>query len=102
MRAPLWGETFKVLAESKGTPLKEYYAKNYIVETYLVAEKVAIKLAALRLGVGALRCALGALLLFFLFFGLTVLTVDPTRNQATLEVEKYHPTSRCQKKLLAF
>jgi hypothetical protein len=80
VRPPLWGDAFINLAENDGGLLKQYYAKNYILEAYLVAEKVAVKLAALAAGLRALRAALVILLLFFVLFGATVLTLDPTRS----------------------
>lgn len=73
--APSWGEAFVKLGTGNGDDLKAYYAKCYIAETYLVAGKVADKLRVLSPGVGALRAAMGILLLFFLLFGANVIFV---------------------------
>lgn len=73
--APSWGEAFVKLGTGDGDDLKAYYARCYIAETYLVAGKVADKLRVLSPGVGALRAAMGILLLFFFLFGANVIFV---------------------------
>jgi len=77
--ARTWGETFEKLGATDGKSLKSYYAKCYVTEAYLVAEKVAEKLQRLEPGIDALRRAMGVLIAFFLLFGATVVLVDPTR-----------------------
>lgn len=72
--APNWGEAFIKLG-TNGDDLKAYYARCYIAKTYLVAGKVAEKLRVLSPGVGALRIAMGILLLFFFLFGANVMFV---------------------------
>lgn len=67
-----WGRAFQNLTGADAATLKEYYAKNYITETYLVAEKVAHKLEVLEPGVNALRAAM---ILLIAFFGLYALTI---------------------------
>lgn len=83
--AVTWGRSFVKLTGPDGDDLKAYYAKNYILEAYLVAEKVAEKLAALEPGIKALRGALLTLLIFFVLFGATVLFVSPTRGLPTAQ-----------------
>ncbi|MBB4423889.1 hypothetical protein GGD66_002433 [Bradyrhizobium sp. CIR48] len=73
--APDWGEAFVKLGTGDGDDLKAYYARCYIAESYLVAGKVAEKLRVLSPGVGALRIAMGILLLFFFLFGANVMFV---------------------------
>jgi putative hydrolase of the HAD superfamily len=81
---------------SKGSELKEYYAKCYIVESYLVAEKVADKLRVLAPGVDALQWAMKILLAFFLLFAATEILVVPNRTaspaQTTPAPPPHHPT----------
>ena len=66
-----WGDAFIELAEPDGKKLKAYYAKCYIGESYLVAEKVATKLRTVAPGVGMLRWSMGILIAFFVLFALT-------------------------------
>ncbi|MET4037890.1 MULTISPECIES: hypothetical protein [unclassified Bradyrhizobium] len=74
--APTWGETFKSLGSAnKGEDLKAFYAKCYIAESYLIAEKVAVKLRLLQPGVGALQAAMWVLLVFFVLVGANVMLV---------------------------
>jgi hypothetical protein len=75
-----WGRVFEDQGAGKGLALKARFAKNYIVEAYLVAKKVATKLEALELGISALRGALVALLVFFLAYAATSIVLDPTRT----------------------
>lgn len=84
--AVTWGRTFMDATDPDGIELKAYYAKNYIHEAYLVAEKVAEKLAALEPGIKALRGALVTLILFFVLFGATILIVSPTRSSPTAQL----------------
>jgi hypothetical protein len=81
-----WGRAFMNPADETGVELKAYYAKNYIVEAYLVAEKVAEKLAALGPRIKALRGALVTLIVFFILFGATILIVNPTRAVSTAQL----------------
>ena len=74
-----WGGNFAAMAGEDGQALKASYAKNYVMEAYLIAGKVAIKLAALEPGIRHLRWAMGVLLVFFGLFGATLLAVEPTR-----------------------
>jgi hypothetical protein len=80
--APQWGEAFQRLTEKdkNGTELKQYYAKCYIAEAYLVAEKVADKLQVVDPGIGALRWAMGVLLGFFILFAATIVAVQPDKS----------------------
>ncbi|WP_156941339.1 hypothetical protein [Mesorhizobium sp. LNJC405B00] len=80
--APKWGEAFETLAGEEGTDLKRYYAKCYVIEAYLVAEKVAQKLAAINPCVNALRAAMVILMVFFVLFAATIAFVDPTHSGA--------------------
>jgi hypothetical protein len=80
--APRWGESFEQLTGKDGKELKRYYAKCYVAETYLIAEKVAIKLEVVSPGIDALRWAMGVLLLFFVLFGATIIAVDPVKSVA--------------------
>lgn len=85
--APTWGETFKSLgSENKGEDLKAFYAKCYIAESYLVAEKVAVKMRLLQPGVGALQIAMWVLLAFFVLAGANVMLVrSPSASVTTRE-----------------
>ncbi|HEY4211625.1 MAG TPA: hypothetical protein VGM84_09110 [Steroidobacteraceae bacterium] len=74
-----WAEAFVQQTDAKGKNLKAYYAKCYIGETYLVAEKVADKLRIAAPGVGALRWAMAILLVFFLLFAVTAQCVPITK-----------------------
>jgi hypothetical protein len=78
--AAKWGEAFEQLTAEDGTELKRYYAKCYVAETYLVAEKVADKLEVVSPGIDALRWAMGILLAFFLLFGATTVLIAPNRS----------------------
>jgi hypothetical protein len=80
VRAPQWGEAFETMAKPDGKELKSYYAKGYIAEAYLVAEKVADKLSLLAPGIAALRVAMAILLGFFVLFAVTIVAVEPTRT----------------------
>ncbi|TXG96739.1 MAG: hypothetical protein E6R08_08645 [Nevskiaceae bacterium] len=73
--APTWGDTFANLAANEGKDLKAFYAKCYIQETYLVAEKVAVKLRLLSPGVRLLQAAMCVLLIFFLLSGANAIMV---------------------------
>lgn len=68
-----WGETFQDLS-AKGV-LKETYAKNYIYETRLIAQKVATKLNLLQNGTRFILCAVVALPIFFVICLLTMVLV---------------------------
>jgi hypothetical protein len=78
--APQWGEAFEQLTGANALDLKRYYAKCYVTEAYLVAEKVADKLAVVDPGVKILQWAMGDLFLFFGMFSLTIVTVGPTHH----------------------
>ena len=80
--APRWGEAFEQLTGADGEALKKYYAKCYVAESYLVAEKVADKLRVLSPGIDMLRWAMGILLGFFILFGATIITVEPIKSAA--------------------
>ncbi|MGY4473707.1 hypothetical protein [Bradyrhizobium sp. USDA 3364] len=81
--APTWGEMFKGLGSpNEGKDLKALYAKCYIAESYLVAEKVAVKLRLLKPGVGALQAAMWVLLGFFLLAGANVIMVKSSSAAA--------------------
>lgn len=78
-----WGRTFEdQAARDKADKLKATYAKNYIAEAYLVAQKVAEKLESLKPGIAALRIALGLLMVFLAAYAATIASVDPTRPAA--------------------
>lgn len=79
--APTWGEAFIGLGTNKGEDLKAYYAKCYIAESYLIAEKVADKLRLLSPGVAALQAAMWVLVVFFALSGANVVLVK-TSNAA--------------------
>lgn len=72
--APKWAEAFQQLTGSDGKGLKSYYAKCYIAEAYLVAEKVATKLKIVETGVTALRAAMWILFAFFILFAAAIVT----------------------------
>jgi hypothetical protein len=71
-----WGKAFVTQAGTDGKPLKSVYAKCYIAEAYLVAEKVGTKLSLEDPGVRALRYAMIILLVFFILVGATIFSVD--------------------------
>lgn len=77
--AAQWAEAFVQQTDGKGKRLKASYAKCYIGEAYLVAEKVADKLRVAAPGIGALRWAMVILLAFFLLFAATAQFVPPTK-----------------------
>ncbi|MGY4629839.1 hypothetical protein [Bradyrhizobium sp. USDA 4486] len=81
--APTWGEAFIGLGTKKGDDLKAYYAKCYIAESYLIAEKVADKLRLLSPGVGLLQAAMWVLLVFFLLSGANVMMVKSSNAVAS-------------------
>ena len=74
-----WAEEFEKLTGDSGMDLKKYYTKCYVADSYLVAEKVARKLARVDIGVSKLHWAMAILLLFFVLFSATVIVKDPTR-----------------------
>jgi hypothetical protein len=78
--APKWGEAFAELSGDDGKPLKSYYAKCYIGEAYLVAQKAADKLRVVSPGVMALQWAMAILLIFFWLFACTVQFVAPANH----------------------
>lgn len=80
--APTWGEAFIGLGTKKGDDLKAYYAKCYIAESYLVAEKVAIKLRLLEPGIKLLQAAMAVLLVFFLLSGANVVMIKSSTSAA--------------------
>lgn len=80
--APLWGEAFQQLTGKDGVDLKKYYAKCYIAEAYLIAEKVADKLEVVSPGINALRWAMAVLLGFFILFGATIIAVEPVKSDS--------------------
>jgi hypothetical protein len=81
--APIWGATFISLGTKKGEDLTAYYAKCYIAESYLVAQKVKKKLRLLRPGVGLLQVAMVVLLLFFSLYGASLILVKPSSATVT-------------------
>lgn len=92
--ARTWGEVFERLGTGNGNDLKTYYAKCYVAEAYLVAEKVADKLKALQPGIDNLCNAMRILVAFFLLYGATVVSVPapqstvPHNPQATKQSTK--------------
>lgn len=72
-----WGKVFVAQAVADGAQLKSTYAKCYIAEAYLVAQKVATKLELAAPGVRLLRYAIVDLLIFFVFVGCTIYSVKP-------------------------
>jgi hypothetical protein len=80
--ASAWGEAFIGLGTNKGEDLKAYYAKCYIAESYLIAEKVADKLRLLRPGVAALQAAMWVLVVFFALSGANVVLVKTSNATA--------------------
>ncbi|MDA9393085.1 hypothetical protein WN73_21445 [Bradyrhizobium sp. CCBAU 45394] len=81
--APTWGEAFIGLGTNKGEELRAYYAKCYIAESYLVAEKVADKLRLLSPGVATLQAAMWVLVVFFTLSGANVILVKTSNAAAT-------------------
>ena len=81
--APTWGEAFIGLGTNKGEDLKAYYAKCYIAESYLFAEKVADKLRLLSPGVATLQAAMWVLVVFFTLSGANVILVKTSNAAAT-------------------
>lgn len=77
--AAQWADAFVQQAEGKGKKLKASYAKCYIGEAYLVAEKVADKLRIVSPGIETLRWAMVILLAFFLLFAATAQFVPSTK-----------------------
>jgi hypothetical protein len=69
--APRWAEAFVQHTGTDGKALKSHYAKCYIGETYLVAEKVADKLRVASPGIAALQWAMAILILFFILYATT-------------------------------
>lgn len=84
--APTWGEAFIGLGTNKGDDLKAYYAKCYIAESYLIAEKVADKLRLLSPGVAALQAAMWVLVVFFTLSGANVVLVKTSNATAAARV----------------
>jgi hypothetical protein len=76
--APQWGKAFETLTGDDAKKLREYYAKNYIAEAYLIAEKVAKKLKVLEPGINGLRIAMVVLIAFFVLYASTILAFGPT------------------------
>lgn len=74
-----WAKAFVDQANGKGQKLKAHYAKCYISEAYLVAQKVGDKLRWAAPGVFALLVAMFVLLAFFVFLALTVQFVPASR-----------------------
>lgn len=87
-----WGRTFEDQTEKKADKLKSTYAKHYIAESYLVAQKVAEKLESLKPGIAALRGALVLLMVFLGAYGATIASVDPTRTPAPSTVSPAKPS----------
>lgn len=81
--APTWAEAFIGLGTNKGDDLKAYYAKCYIAESYLIAEKVADKLRLLSPGVATLQAAMWVLVVFFTLSGANVILVKTSNAAAT-------------------
>ena len=79
-----WARTFVQQADHEGKALKASYAKCYIGEAYLVAEKVADKLRSASKGGAALSAAMVLLLVFFILFALTTLYVPATKGPASV------------------
>lgn len=74
----LWGQSFVDLtgdSNSGRNSLKAHYAKQYILETYLVAEKVALKLKKAAPAVRWLQLSLLFLAGFILTYGVTLVSV---------------------------
>ena len=88
-----WGEAFEQLTGDDALELKRYYAKCYVAEAYLVAEKVADKLKIVSPGVNLLRLAMAVLLMFFTLFSATIVAVDPTRPTLMSPVSVSRPTA---------
>src|SRR5579864_3863539 len=77
-RPRMWGQSFIALAgdwDSGRDNLKAHYAKHYIRETYLVAEKVALKLKKAAPAVRWLQFSLLFLASFILTYGVTLVFV---------------------------
>jgi hypothetical protein len=74
-----WACAFIQETGDKGKRLKAYYAKCYISEAYLVAEKVADKLRVVSPGVEVLRWAMMVLFGFFVLYAATGVFVVPTK-----------------------
>jgi hypothetical protein len=75
VNATTWGNAFIAQTGTDGKPLKSIYAKCYIAEAYLVAEKVGIKLRLADPGVQILRYSILALMAFLVLVGATILLV---------------------------
>ena len=74
----MWGQSFVDLtgeSHSRRDSLKAHYAKQYILETYLVAEKVALKLKKAAPAVRWLQLSLLFLAGFILTYGVTLVFV---------------------------
>ncbi|MGK9235778.1 hypothetical protein KXS07_28955 [Inquilinus limosus] len=76
-----WGQAFQTLsAEKERSGLKEYYAKCYIYESHLIAEKVEKKLSLLKPAIDRLRLAMAVLIAFFVLFGAVFVIVSPSHT----------------------
>ncbi|MCC8968911.1 hypothetical protein [Bradyrhizobium brasilense] len=81
--APAWGQTFiDIGSKNEGKDLKALYAKCYIAESHLVADKVAVKLRLLKPAVGMLQAAMWVLLAFFFLAGANVMLVKSANSGA--------------------
>jgi hypothetical protein len=76
----LWGQSFVDLTGGSAAGpdnLKAHYAKQYILETYLVAEKVAVKLKKAAPAVRWLQLSMLFLAGFILTYGATLIFLSP-------------------------
>lgn len=76
----VWGETFVDLtakSNASGNALRARYAKDYIFESYLVAEKVALKLQKVAPAVRWLQRSMLLLAAFILSYAITLIALLP-------------------------
>ena len=76
----IWGQSFVELTgdrHSTGDKLTAQYAKQYILETYLVAEKIAVKLKKAAPAVRWLQLSMLFLACFIISYGATLILLAP-------------------------
>ena len=72
-----WARFFRDTTGENGHDLKQVYVKDFIIESYLVAEKVAVKVRVLTHGVRCLIVAMGLLLIYFVLCAASFAAVTP-------------------------
>jgi hypothetical protein len=85
-----WGRFFTSLRSAgnvggvdRGTEADELYAKFAIIESYLVADDAAVKVASVNRAGGFLRWSMISLIVFAVLYGLNTVSVRPDRGTTT-------------------